>query len=80
MLAAVCRSTSNRSPSKNTAHGSMMPLQTLSSILSEFDEKGDYAKGCKELQEAVIISLNSEEHKPITELNLSLREDDQPLF
>lgn len=45
-------------------------------FFSEFDEKGDYAKGCKELQETVINSINSKEHKPIAELNLSLREDD----
>jgi len=43
---------------------------------SEFDEKGDYAKGCKEMQEAVIKSLNSKEHKPIAELNLSLHNED----
>lgn len=43
---------------------------------SEFDEEGNYAKGCKEMQEAVIKSLNSKEHKPIAELNLSLHIED----
>lgn len=40
---------------------------------SEFDEKGNYAPGCKELQQAVIDILNDEYLK--FNLNLTLGED-----
>jgi hypothetical protein len=43
---------------------------------SEFDETGEYAKGCKELQEAVICSINSKEQNPIAELKLSICKND----
>ena len=45
-------------------------------FFSKFDEKGEFAKGCKEQQEAVIRSINSEQHEPIAELNLSLHSKD----
>lgn len=41
---------------------------------SEFDENGDYAKVCLELQEKIIQSLNSENQKVIPELKLLLRD------
>jgi hypothetical protein len=37
---------------------------------TRFDSKGDYAEGELELQDKVLDSLNSKEHKPIPELNL----------
>lgn len=40
---------------------------------SEFDDKGDYAKGCLEMQDRILSSINSDEHKPIPELNLMLK-------
>ena len=40
---------------------------------SEFDDKGEYTKGCLELQDRVIKSLNSNKHEPVDELNLSLK-------
>jgi hypothetical protein len=44
---------------------------------TKFNDKGDYAEGEKELQAAVINSINAENHQPIKELNLSVDKDDE---
>ena len=42
----------------------------------DYDNKGNYIKGQLELEDEVISSLNSEEHKPISLLKLRIYKDD----
>lgn len=41
----------------------------------DYDEKGNYKKGYKELTENIIFSLNDVNHSPVPNLKLKLKDD-----
>lgn len=65
-----------KQPFRNTDHGWVYDANEnfVFQFEPKFDGEGEYVAGELEMQDRVLKSLNSEEHDPIPELELSLND------